>query len=424
MDQSLAGLSEKYAGAAGQKKRIGGRIVQPYLPDKWVEINLDAVEKNLRAVQSLLSDGTRLIAVIKADAYGHGAAATAQLLREHGVEYFAVSFFREAMQLRQAGITENILVFSPIISEDELRDALKNKLTITIASLYDWQLLKKVCTTENAEVKIHLKVDTGLGRFGLQEKEILTLIPEMRGQSQIIIEGIYTHMAAAATNPAYTRLQFARFMRILHKLEESGLRIPLRHCANSAVLLKYPQMQLDAVRVGTLLSGQAPVGTSQGNLTLEDPYTFKTRIISLRKLEKGSYLAYYQSYRLQRAAQVAVIPVGFIDGLALQVGNKPSGLLDLLKTVIKLILLYGNVVRFGQQVSIKGTNYPVRGKVFMQMALVEIPLNQEVKIGDEVVVPVRKTLTAPDIARIYLQNGKVVKFTTKEGVTGLLVELL
>jgi alanine racemase len=290
--------------------------------------------------------------------------------------------------------------------------------------LYDWQLLKKVCTTENAEVKIHLKVDTGLGRFGLQEKEILTLIPEMRGQSQIIIEGIYTHMAAAATNPAYTRLQFARFMRILHKLEESGLRIPLRHCANSAVLLKYPQMQLDAVRVGTLLSGQAPVGTSQGNLTLEDPYTFKTRIISLRKLEKGSYLAYYQSYRLQRAAQVAVIPVGFIDGLALQVGNKPSGLLDLLKTVIKLILLYGNVVRFGQQVSIKGTNYPVRGKVFMQMALVEIPLNQEVKIGDEVVVPVRKTLTAPDIARIYLQNGKVVKFTTKEGVTGLLVELL
>jgi len=397
--------------------------VQPYFPDKWVEINLDAVEKNLRAVRSLLADKTRLIAVIKADAYGHGAVATAQLLAENGVDYFAVSFFREAIQLRQAGITESILIFSPIISEYELQEAIKNNLTITIASPYDWQLLDSICASVDAEIKIHLKVDTGLGRFGLREEEILTLIPEMK-KSQINIEGIYTHMAAAASSPVYTRHQFASFMQILYKLEEAGLQLPLRHCANSAVLLKYPQMQLDAVRVGTLLSGQAPVGTSPADLELEDPYTFKTRIISLRQLEKGSYLAYYRSYRLKKAAQLAVIPVGFIDGLALQVGNKPSGWLDLLKTVVKLILLYGNVARFGQQVSIAGTKYPVRGKVFMQMALVEIPLDREVKIGDEVEVPIRKTLTSPDITRIYLQNEKVVKISTKEGGMNSPVEFL
>jgi len=398
--------------------------VQPYFPDKWVEINLDAVEKNLRTVRSLLADKTRLIAVIKADAYGHGAVATAQLLAENGVDYFAVSFFREAIQLRQAGITESILVFSPIISEYELREAIENNLTITIASPYDWQLLDSICASVNIAIKIHLKVDTGLGRFGLQAKEILTLIPEMRKESQINIEGIYTHMAAAASSPTYTRHQFASFMQILYKLEEAGLQLPLRHCANSAVLLKYPHMQLDAVRVGTLLSGQAPVGTASADLELEDPYRFKTRIISLRKLEKGSYLAYYRSYRLKKAAQLAVIPVGFIDGLALQVGNKPSGWMDLLKTVVKLILLYGNVARFGQQVSIAGTKYPVRGKVFMQMALVEIPLDREVKIGDEVEVPIRKTLTSPDIVRIYLQNGKVVKISTKEGGMNSPVEFL
>jgi alanine racemase len=398
--------------------------VQPYFPDKWVEINLDAIEKNLRTVRSLLADKTRLIAVVKADAYGHGAVATAQLLREKGVEYFAVSFFREAMQLRQAGITESILVFSPIISEYELREAIKNNLTITIASPYDWQMLDSICSSVDAEIKIHLKVDTGLGRFGLREKEILTLIPEIRKKSQIIIEGIYTHMAAAASSPAYTRRQFASFMHILENLEEVGLQIPLRHCANSAVLLKYPQMQLDAVRVGTLLSGQAPVGTTQADLVLEDPYTFKTRIISLRKLEKGSYLAYYRSYRLKKAAQIAVIPVGFIDGLALQVGNKPSGWLDLLKTVVKLILFYGNVARFGHQGSIKGTKYPVRGKVFMQMALLEIPVDREVKIGEEVEVPIRKTLTSPDITRFYLQNEKVVKISTKEGGMDSPVEFL
>lgn len=397
--------------------------MQPCFPDKWVEINLDAVEKNLRTVQSLLADKTRLIAVIKADAYGHGAVATAQLLREKGVDYFAVSFFREAIQLRQAGITESILVFSPIISEYELREAIKNNLTITIASLYDWQLLDDVCATIDAEIKIHLKVDTGLGRFGLRENEILTLIPEMK-KSQINIEGIYTHMAAAASSPGYTRRQFAIFMQILDKLEEAGLQLPLRHCANSAVLLKYPQMQLDAVRVGTLLSGQAPVGTALHDLVLEDPFTFKTRIISLRKLEKGSYLAYYRSYRLKKAAQLAVIPVGFIDGLALQVGNKPSGWLDLLKTLVKLILLYGNVARFGQQVCIEGLKYPVRGKVFMQMALVEIPLDREVKVGDEVEVPIRKTLASPDVTRVYRQNGKVVKITTKEGGLDSPVEFL
>ncbi|NLV22639.1 MAG: alanine racemase [Syntrophomonadaceae bacterium] len=396
----------------------------PNLPDKWVEINLDAVGKNLQTVKSLLAEGTRLIAVIKADAYGHGAAVTAQLLRDNGVEYFAVSFFREAMQLRQAGIAENILVFSPIISEYELREAIKYNLTITIASLFDWQLLDNVSASVDAEIKIHLKVDTGLGRFGLQAKEVLGLIPKIRKNCRINIEGIYTHMAAAASSPAYTRGQFRSFMQILHQLEEAGLKISLRHCANSAVLLKYPQMQLDAVRIGTLLSGQAPVGIARPDLVLEDPYHFKTRIVSLRKLEKGSYLAYYRSYRLKKAAQVAVIPVGFIDGLALQVGNKPSGWLDLLKTIVKIILLYGNVARFGPQVSIKGIDYPVRGKVFMQMALVEIPPDREVNIGDEVTVPVRKTLTSPDITRIYLHHGKVVKISTKEGGMDSPVELL
>ncbi len=397
--------------------------MQPHLADQWIEINLDAIEKNLATVKSRLAEGTRLIAVIKADAYGHGAATTAQLLREQGVDYFAVSFFREAMQLRQAGINENILVFSPIIAEHELREAVINNLTLTIASPYDWQLLDKTSASMDEEIKIHLKMDTGLGRFGLQENEVLQLLTEISSHRQIMIEGIYTHMAAAAASPAYTRRQFADFMQTLDKLEEAGQKIPLRHCANSTVMLKYPQMQLNAVRVGTLLSGQAPVGVPPAGLDLEDPFVFKTRIISLRKLNKGDYLAYYRSYRLKKAAQIAVIPVGFIDGLALQVGNKPSGWLDLLKTMVKLLLNYCNVARFGQQVCLKGKMYPVRGKVFMQMALVEIPLDQEAKIGDEVVVPVRKTLSDPNITRIYLRNEKVVKITTKEGGTGSSVEM-
>jgi len=398
--------------------------VQPNLADKWIEINLDAIENNLHAIKTRLAEGVRLIAVIKADAYGHGSIATAQLLRELGVTCFAVSFFQEAMQLRQAGVTDSILVFSPIVSTEELKDAIQNNLTITVASPYDWQLLNQASALLDERVRVHLKVDTGLGRFGLREKEIMELLPEIKRNQRINIEGIYTHMAAAAASVSYTRRQFDDFLHLIDKLEQAGLRVPLRHCANSAVLLKYPQMQMDAVRVGTLLSGQIPVGVAATGLQLEDPYAFKTRIISLRQHNKGDYLAYYRSYRLKKAAKIAVIPVGFRDGLALQVGNKPSGWLDLIKTAVKLILNYLNITRFGQQVSIKGKNYPVRGKVFMQMALVEIPLDQEVGIGDEVVVPVRKTLADPAVARIYWREEKVVKFTTKEGGSEALVELL
>jgi alanine racemase len=397
--------------------------VEPLLPDKWVEIDLDAIEKNLLTVKSLLAEETRLIAVIKANAYGHGAVETARILMQNGVDDFAVSFFHEAMQLRRAGIRSRILVFSPIVMEQALQEAIEQGLTPTIASPYDWQMLDQISTASNMEINVHLKVDTGLGRFGLREAEVLTLIPEIKKNTRIHIEGIYTHMAAAASNPAYTRKQFSSFMQTLRLLAEAGVEIPIRHCANSAVLLTYPQMQLDAVRIGTLLSGQVPVGTFKAGLVLEDPYKFKTRIIAIRNLDKGSYLGYYRSYRLKKSARVAVIPVGFNDGLALQVANKSAGWLDLLKTIVKTVLLYLNVARFGQQVIIKGIKYPVRGKVFMQMALIEIPLEQEVKIGEEVEVPVRKTLVSPNIKRIYRKHGKVVNFSTKEGEMDSLGEL-
>lgn len=391
-------------------------------PDKWIEINLDAVERNLQAVRSLLQEQTRLIAVVKADAYGHGAVETARLLSGHGVDYFAVSFFREALQLRQAGITGRILIFTPLVEEDELREAIRLDLTITVASPYDGELLTRVCARPSPEVNVHLKLDTGLGRFGLQGEEVMAVVAGIAQNPCINIEGIYTHMADAADNPTYTRRQFAIFMDMVHKLEVSGLHIPLRHCANSAVLLKYPEMQLDAVRVGTLLSGQKPVGAGGFDLALEDPFKFKTKIVALHCLEKGSYLAYYRSYRLKKTAQVAVIPVGFRDGLGLQVANKPSGWVDLLKTLVKTVLLFCNVPRFCQQVNIKGINYPVRGKVFMQMALVEIPLERQVSIGDEVEVPVRKTLVFPDVAHVYMQHGEVVNFSTKEGGSESFVE--
>jgi alanine racemase len=383
---------------------------------KWIEIDVDAVVGNLQAVRSVISDKVRLIAVIKANAYGHGASEIAHLLAQQGVQYFAVTFLDEALQLRKSGLKSSIMLFSPVGSEAEAIEAVENNITMTVASRFDATFVDSACERLNREATVHLKTDTGLGQFGMEEDEIVPVWEMLQANRRIFIEGIYTHMAQGASNPSYTARQFKRFQHIIELLEQAGADIPVKHCANSAVLLKYPHMHMNAVRTGTLLSGQIPAGVIH-NLPLVDPYKFKSRIISLRRLKAGSRLGYYSTYRLRRDAQVAVIPVGFQDGLALQVANKPAGLVDMLKHLVKMVLSYLNYGRFNLYVGIKGKNYPIRGKVFMQMALIELPLETDVKIGDEVEVPVRKTLASSDLTRVYVRDGQPVKIGRQESTT-------
>lgn len=371
--------------------------------NKWIEISVAAIENNLREVQSRLNAGTKLIAVIKANAYGHGAVETARILYGLGVDYFAVSFLEEALQLREAGIQASLLVFSPVIDETGMRKAVANGLTLTIASESDQRLAEAICLETGQAMKIHMKVDTGLGRFGLNEEQAFAVWEKIKDCRCIELEGIYTHTA----DPSSSRLaekQFQRFMQLITRLEQVGASFPIKHIANSTIFLRSPYMHLDAVRIGTLLSGQHPVGNFSERLQLQDPYTFKSRVISIRELPKGTRLGYYGTYRLKKDAQIAVVPVGFHDGLALEVANKPVDMWDMLKKLVKIVL--GYIGWPGQEinVTISGVNCAIRGKVFMQMALVEIPLGMKVAIGDEVVVPVRKTLVSNDISRVYLDQ--------------------
>lgn len=388
-----------------------------YKLDKWIEIDVDAVRNNLDQVRSILEERVILIAVLKAEAYGHGARDIARLLIQQGVDFFAVTFLYEALQLRKAGIPSNILVFSPLIDEEQLAEAVEHSITITIASREESERLIKVTQELRKTATIHLKVDTGLGRFGLNSQEVIEVAQELNKYSNIYLEGIYTHMADAAGQTAYTARQFELFLETVRHLEQAGISIPLQHCANSAVFLKYPQMHLDAVRIGTLLSGQHPVGHFERRLALRDPYRFKSRIVSLRLLEKGSYLGYFRTYRLKKEARVGVIPVGFNDGLGLEVANPPAGFVDLLKGMARQVLVYLNHPRFRLNLSIKGRDYPIRGKIFMQMALVEIPPEADVKVGDEVELPVRKTLAAKNIVKIYIKDGVAGKAASEDATT-------
>lgn len=376
--------------------------------DKWVEIDVGAVVQNLHEVRTILTTGARLIAVIKANAYGHGAPQIARILEDQGVDFFAVTFLEEAIKIREAGIKADIMLLSPLILKKQILEALQHNVILTITSAADTRLLQGVLSDQEIQAKVHVKIDTGLGRFGLTKDEALEVCLSLQHHPGVDLQGIYTHMAEGG-NLAYTSRQFSLFTEIIGSLENGGVHFQVKHCANSAVTLLYPQMHMDAVRIGTLLSGYHPVGVKHPMLQLKDPMKFKCRIISVRALPRGSYLGYFRTYRMSRDANVAVIPAGYIDGLALEVGNRPAGFIDLLKTGIKMILSYLNISGFTRTVTINGRCYPVKGKVFMQMALIEIPKEENIHVGEEVEIPMRKTLISKEITRIYVRDGQEVR---------------
>lgn len=373
--------------------------------EKWIEIDVQKVLYNLNAVRNHLPPAVKLIAVIKADAYGHGAVRTAQLLTASGVDFLAVTYLQEALELREAGISCQIMIFSPLVEPGQFMQAIKNGITITIASHREAREIDIISRRMGQRAVIHIKADTGLGRFGTDTEEAARICQTLKENTFIYLEGIYTHMADAGRSEKYTCRQFAAFTGMIEELRKRGYEFPLQHCANSAIFLKFPGMYMQAVRIGTLLSGQSPAGHFKTDLNLRDPFKYKSRIISVRRLERGSYLGYFRTYRLKRAARIAVLPVGFIDGLALGVQNPPIDFLDMLKLLLKQLLGYMGLGRYSLKIGVKGNFYPVRGKVFMQNCLVEIPEDIDITVGEEVELPIRKTLAAKNIRREYINEA-------------------
>jgi alanine racemase len=377
--------------------------------DKWVEIDGEKLLHNVTAVMQHVPAEVRLLAVLKNNAYGLGAVSVGQLMTRLGITYFGVSYLEEALELRQGGITADILIFAPLTTAEEVRVAFQNNLTVTVASLYDRDLLLSVSEMLNFRLRVHVKLDTGLSRFGVSLEELVEVCHTLRINERINVEGIYTHMADAA-NRSYTEKQFALFQQGLALCAEAGIHFQLRHCAGSRVFLDYPHMHLDMVRLGTLLAGQYPAGRhEQKDMALADPFAFKSRVIAVNSRASASYLGYYRAYRLKRKADIAVIPVGYADGLALEVNNPPQGWWDLCKKMIKQILAFCNMRRFTLHIKVKNCWVPVRGKVFMQMALLELPAGLKVQPGDEVEVPVRMTLVKRDVVRVMVKAGEAAR---------------
>ncbi|MDQ7093006.1 alanine racemase [Desulfosporosinus sp. PR] len=386
----------------------------------WIEVDLDAVVENYQEITKHLRPGARCMAVVKADAYGLGAVETAKALEQAGCEAFAVTKVDEGLILREHGIKGIILVLGPT-AEREWPQAIKAELQLTLSEISWLKALNEASLKLEQEgfpkVKVHLKLETGMGRTGFWPAELDELAEALAQAPHIQVVGAYTHFARAAQrDKQYTLKQYEQFQRALGRLKALGICPLWQHVCNSAAFLDYPEWHHDFVRIGTLLIGHYPGPGFGGKVKLRDPWVAKSRIVQLRKVPKGTYVGYQSIYRTKSETQLAVIPVGYADGFGLVPHLVPQGGIDFLKIVVKnLAALFG--ITIGQErVELKGQSVRVAGKIGMQLTVLDIGM-LKCTLGDEVEIPLRRTLANARIPRIYRQGEQILsKRVIKEGV--------
>ncbi|MBC7231878.1 MAG: alanine racemase [Chloroflexi bacterium] len=328
----------------------------------WAEIDLDAIAHNTRQLKKHVGEHTELAAVVKANAYGHGALPVAQVALESGATRLTVARVDEGVQLRKGGITAPILVMG-YATTGQAEDIVRYRLTPTVNTLELAHALSAAIHVQNAgPLPVHVKVDTGLGRFGLLPEEVLDFTRALLTIPNLTLEGCWTHFASAdEADQSYTYHQFAVYNQVLRQLEEAGIHVPLRHVANSAATLSLPETHLDMVRCGIAIYGLRPSAEVKMVVPLRPAMTLKARVARIRTLPAGSSISYNRTYVTSKPTPVALVPIGYGDGYRRGLSNKG------------MVLIHGR-------------RAPIIGRVCMDQFMVDVSGIPNVQQDDEVVV--------------------------------------
>jgi len=325
----------------------------------WIEIDLDALIDNIRAIQSKVSASVRIMLMVKADAYGHGAVEIASAAEGH-VDGFAVATTDEAIELSSAGIAKKILIISPILSE-EVPAVVDRGFVTTVATLESATQISDYAMAKGRIAELHIEVDTGMGRAGVLPSEIDELLAGIATLGGVRIAGMFTHFPVAEADRQFTCDQIAQFSDIANRANAAGTVIPTLHCANSAAIACIKESHFDMVRPGLIAYGHDPVPQGSG-LSVRPVMHWKCRIIQLREVPTGTTISYGRTFTAQRPTRVAVLPVGYGHGYPLRLSN------------------CGEVI-------VSGTRAPILGRVTMDMTMVDVTdAKPQAKVGDEVVL--------------------------------------
>lgn len=330
----------------------------------WAEIDLDALAHNYDIIRRQVGPGAKLLGVVKADAYGHGAVPVARKLEELGAAYLAVSNIDEAAELRDGGVTLPILMLGFTPAEQAER-AVRIGMTQAVPSLELARAYDEAAARAGAPMKVHIKLDTGMGRLGFPCDDAkfdasLRDILEITRLEHLDVEGVFTHFAVsdedAPEHVAFTELQHERFTRMIDAVEQSGFRFRLKHCCNAGGIASYPQWAGDMVRCGIILYGTGELAERMG---MQPVMRFKTTVATVRDFDPGISVSYGRTYYTDKPSRIAVLSVGYADGLHRALSNK---------------LVVRTPYGMARQV----------GRICMDMCMIDATRQPELKSGDEV----------------------------------------
>lgn len=384
----------------------------------WLAVDLDSLAANLRAVRSRVGEGVGVIAVVKNDAYGFGVLPCAAAFVAAGADMLAVTTPEEAIELRLGGIEAPILVFLPV-QEYEVELYVRYRLTATVDSLRAVNILR------GSGVECHLKVNTGMGRFGCALDELAEILAAFSGfmleDGAPRLTGVYSHLATAPEkDERYARRQIAAFAAMRDEVRTAGFGGVTFHLANSAGMLRFPEIYADAdsdkdsgkdlgikntaVRVGSILYGQLPMAAAYG-LVMQDPLEMCARVAAIRHLQKGESVGYGCEFTAASDRDVAVIPWGYGDGYGVSVEARVPHIGDayrnFVRTAVKLL-----TGRLRRGVMYRGEFLPILGRVAMQSMMVDVT-GRDISVGDVVNITQRKVTTSARLPRVYYKNGGI-----------------
>lgn len=327
----------------------------------WVEIDLDAIRHNLSEIRRQIGPAVEIMAVVKAEAYGHGAVKVARTALQSGANRLGVALPEEGIALRRAGITAPILVFSPL-QIDQAEVMVKFDLTPTICMLEPAVALSRAAVTADKKINIHLKIDTGMGRIGVPANEGIVFIKKLQSLPGIMLEGIYSHLATAdERDKEYAKYQTKTFNKVIVDLKDTGLLPPKVHLANSAAIIDLPLTYFNMVRPGIMLYGMYPSSeVDRERVRLKPAFSLKTKVVFIKRVSQGSTISYGRKYTVPRETTIITIPIGYADGWP----RRLSGKADVL---------------------ISGKRFPIVGTICMDLCMVDVG-DEPVEIGQEVVL--------------------------------------
>ena len=331
------------------------------------EIDLPAFRHNLQTLRKYLGPQTQIMAVVKADAYGHGAIPCARIAVESGVaNYLGTGVIEEGIELRENGLNAPILILGSIFP-DEAEELVRHNLATILCTQPLAQVLSKEAEKQDKTVSVHIKVDTGMNRLGVSPENLPALLDQIRNLKNLNIEAVSTHFSSADDEDlSITQAQLEKFQTALAILQKEGIHTPMVHCANTSALFKFPESRFNMVRPGLILYGVLPSPSlrpviNQGENPFQPVMQWKSQIILVKPIAKGQPLSYSRSFTTQRDSLIATLPIGYADGLHRILSNK-------------------------MDVLIRGRRAPQVGNICMDMILIDVTDVPDVQTGDEVVI--------------------------------------